>query len=182
MMRMGYKFSWLVLVPWVWMSCSSGDVSDSSSLSALAQWEHINQKKAELVNDESREMDTAAAQEMLQLLQAYIDSFPNDTLVPEALFYAGDVAQGLGDYWGGVKFLNRLYRTYPESKRAPEAVLLQAFILDEHLNQKNLAAKSYEDFIERFPNHARAREVRGMMLLLNEGEEAFIKRIEKDNP
>jgi TolA-binding protein len=177
-----HKFSSLVAVALIWTSCTSGDVNGSSPLTAQAQWEHINLKKAELVNDESREMDTAAAQEMLQLLQAYIDSFPNDTLVPEALFYAGDVAQGLGDYWGGVKFLNRLYRTYPESKRAPEAVLLQAFILDEHLNQKNLAAKSYEDFIERFPNHARAREVRGMMLLLNEGEEAFIKRIEKDNP
>lgn len=186
MMRLHRFFGWMALFSLVLtVQCSPSEPVDAadrlaSSGNSGMMWASIEQQLDGLVDLDNGLMDTARAQSTLRSLLNYADSFPTDSHAGTALFYAGDIAQGMGLYWDGVKYLNRAYREFPSSKRAPEAVLLQAFVLDEHLNQKELALKSYEDFIERYPNHPRAREVRGMISLLNEGEEAFIQRIKEN--
>ena len=180
-----FRGLWVGLIAVFAVQCTPQEPANSTDASLNAgdpssMWASIEQSLDGLVDADRGVMDTAAAQNTLNLLLAYADSFPTDSNAGTALFYAGDIAQGMGLYWDGVKYLNRAYREFSTGVRAPEAVLLQAFILDEHLNQKELAFKSYEDFIERYPQHPRAREVRGMISLLNEGEEAFIQRIKEN--
>jgi TolA-binding protein len=140
----------------------------------------VDALETQLYADTTGVIDPAKGAEMIETYMAYVDSFPNDTIVPLYIFKSAEVAQGIGDYWLSVRYFNRVYKDYPEHPKAPEAAFYQGFVLDTYLNQPNLAIKAFEEFIELYPNHALARDARGMIQMINSGDEFFENIIKEE--
>jgi TolA-binding protein len=140
----------------------------------------VDALEAKLYADTTGVIDRAKGKEMIEAYIAYVDSFPNDTIVPIYLFKSAEVAQGIGDYWLSVRLFNRVYKEYPEHPKAPEAAFYQGFVLDTYLKQPNLAIKAFEEFIELYPNHALVRDARGMIQMINSGDDFFENIIKQE--
>lgn len=93
------------------------------------------------------------ARKLVKAQLGYADQYPEDTLSPEFLYKAANITQNiLQDKDKALKLFGRLTREYPDHPKAPFAIFVQAFILE---NQKKIskARKKYHAFIKKYPEH-----------------------------
>ena len=90
---------------------------------------------------------------------------PHAAEVPEALLAAAELYTEMGDRFGrsyyqsAVDSYQFLMREYPKSRYCQDAALRIARLQKEELGDTELAAKSYEDFLKKYPRSPRRREV-----------------------
>ena len=166
--------------PLVWIFCGFLFTAASCADEQSDARQKVNQIERELYADTTGVVDPTKGKEMIEAYMAYVDSFPSDTVVPLYLFKSAEVAQGIGDYWLSVRLFNRVYKNYPSHAKAPEAAFYQGFVLDNYLEQPQLAIKAFEEFIELYPNHPLVRDARAMITMINSGDEFFENIIKQE--
>ncbi len=106
---------------------------------------------------------------------------PHAAEVPEALLAAAELYTEMGDRFGrsyyqsAVDSYQFLMREYPKSRYCQDAALRIAHLQKEELGDTELAAKSYEDFLKKYPRSPRRREVQealAELALLRNGDVA----------
>jgi N-acetylmuramoyl-L-alanine amidase len=106
---------------------------------------------------------------------------PHAPEVPEALLAAAELYTEMGDRFGrsyyqsAVDSYQFLIREYPKSRYCQDAALRIAHLQKEELGDTELAAKSYEDFLKKYPRSPRRREVQealAELALLRNGDVA----------
>jgi tol-pal system protein YbgF len=55
--------------------------------------------------------------------RAFADSYPNDELAPQAVYWVGDIAYVQKDYSAAARAFAEEIKKYPESTRAPDSML-----------------------------------------------------------
>lgn len=55
--------------------------------------------------------------------RAFADSYPNDELAPQAVYWLGDIAYVQKDYAAAARAFAEEIKRYPESTRAPDSML-----------------------------------------------------------
>ena len=93
--------------------------------------------------------------------QSLVDKYPKSDLAPEALyqmaaFYQNNLVKNLTKKESlekSVTIYRSVYDKYPQSKKAPLALFMSGFILANELNNYEEASKTYNLFLEKFPNH-----------------------------
>ena len=124
--------------------------SDASSAGAsvpkLAPAEHMRRAAVYLAN---RAFDEARAH-----WQALVANYPQDPLVPEALFGIGRSYFLAKDYQDGYVAFNDLFQQYPNTKEGREALNFSAASL-LRMGKASESAARYEEYINRFPNGER---------------------------
>ena len=129
--------------------------------------------EAELLNKINEPVfDTATATTFLNRSREFASKFPKDTLSPEFLFKAADVARGLGEYHLAIKMWNEVETQYEGYRKAPEALFLQGFTYDNDLEKMDEAAKHYEAFLEKYPKHPIANDVKLLLEVAKSGKSA----------
>ena len=76
-------------------------------------------------------------------------------------------------------FYRRLYDQYPGYSKAPVALFLQGFIHENQLGQLDSASYYYTTFLERFPDHPIASDVRLSLENLGKSPEELIKMFQE---
>lgn len=117
------------------------------------------------------------AEEVLIEYNAFIQTYPDSEEAPELLFKSGEVLKGMGAYLKSAKAFHKVYSKFPNTKLAPIALFQQAHCF-EALDQIATAKKSYETFIERYPNHAYIHEAKGMIKMLHLSDEELINQFQ----
>ena len=148
---------------------------------AGAQFAKAQEQRAIL---NSKPADKRTLAEYKQVVSSYRRVYlitPHAVEVPEALLATAELYTEMGDRFGrsyyqsAVDSYQFLIREYPKSRYCQDAALRIAHLQKEELGDTELAAKSYEDFLKKYPRSPRRREVQealAELALLRNGDAA----------
>jgi len=117
-------------------------------------------------------------------VKAYSDfakMFPEDSLTPDFLFKAGEIATACQQYSQAMIYYTGITEKYPDFKLAPESLYLQANLLDNFLNDDVKAKIVYEKVIAKYPTLPYAEDAKAAIQNLGKSDEELIKEFEKKN-
>jgi tetratricopeptide (TPR) repeat protein len=161
-------------------SCNQGgSLEDSTSNSKKLRNEidalETKLRKAKLVPDEM-----PAAKELVKKSQSYSELYPQDEKTAAVLFKAADVARGIGEYGKAIQLWGKVWRTYPDFNKAPDAVFMQAFTYENNLKDIQNAKRYYLQFIEKFPKNPLREQAIIALKNLGKSPEDLIKEFQKN--
>lgn len=138
-------------------------------------------KKMEEQMFKAAEVDNATANLALEAYTNFVSYFPEDTLAPECLFKAGEVATASKKYKRAMEFYQTITSKYNDYKHAPESLYLQGFLYDNFLNDNNAAKEIYNQVIAKYPNTAFAKDAQSSIGMLGKTDEQIIEELKKKN-
>lgn len=121
------------------------------------------------------------APELVKLMSDYVEKNPKDTISAMYLFKAGDISRGLGKFDDAINFWQSLCEKYPDHRRAPDALFLQAFTFENDVKDLNKAKNLYEEFLKKYPNHAFSANIPVILENLGKSPEELIEALKKKN-
>ena len=108
-------------------------------------------------------------------LKSYVEQFPGTEKTDDALFYLGDAYFRNKDYALASGQFDRLIRDFPQSPLQPDALFLLARCDDvtsrpapNDQTETLRAIDRYRQFLDTYPDHARAAEARARLGVLRE--------------
>lgn len=146
--------------------------------------------KVELVNKINaleREMHASPQLDKLKAaiaIQAYSDyekSYPADSVTPDYLFKAGEIATAIQQYSQAIGFYKTITEKYPNYKLVQESLFLQAALLDNYLSEDAKAKVIYEQVIAKYPKSNYASDAKSAINNLGKTDEELIKEFRKKN-
>ncbi len=154
--------------------------ADTKRAAATAQFDRAEEQRSAL-NEKPTNKRTLA--EYKQVVTTYRRVFlitPRAPEVPESLSAVGQLYTEMGDRFGrsyyqsAVDSYRFLMREYPASKLSQDAMLKVAALEKDQLGDPKAAAKTYEDFLKKYPHSSRRREAQEARaeLALTQGESA----------
>jgi N-acetylmuramoyl-L-alanine amidase len=153
---------------------------DSKRAAATAQFDRAEEQRSAL-NEKSANKRTLA--EYKNVVTTYRRVFlitPRAPEVPESLSAVGQLYTEMGDRFGrsyyqsAVDSYRFLIREYPSIKLSQDAMLKVGALEKDQLGDPKAAAKTYEDFLKKYPHSSRRREAQEARaeLALTQGEPA----------
>lgn len=139
----------------------------------------ISNKEKELMADSLKAIDRKKATDMIALYKDYAVKFPDDTLSPEYLFKAGDIANGIGSSREAIAFYKQCAENNSYRKRAV-ALFLEGFILENQLKDYFKARGIYNEFLEKYPDHPLTDDVKYSLQNIGKSPEDLIREFEKN--
>lgn len=104
---------------------------------------------------------------------------PKDEENPTWLHRAAETARSIKLFPKAIEFYEWIYNGYPNSEKAPQALFLHGFTLDNDLKQYDEAKKQYEAFIKKYPDNEFADDAQFLLNNLGKSEEELIRSFEK---
>ena len=120
----------------------------------------------------------------LDMIQAYTDyatAWPKDTISAEYLFKGAEIAMNLNKSAMAIDYYNRILLSYPNFNKLPYCIFLQAFILENQMNQYDQAKARYKEFIQKYPNHVLAKDAQASIDNMGKPLEELIKQWDQKN-
>lgn len=121
------------------------------------------------------------ADSLVQCYEQFVEKYPDHENSPEYLFKAGEVNKGLERYMDAIDNFSQLYNKYPEHDKAPTAMFLQGFIFHDNLKLEDLARKSFEMYLRKYPNHKLADDARNYLSLMDLSDDELLEFIKSKN-
>jgi tol-pal system protein YbgF len=118
---------------------SAGSPNQMASLDTRPQFEAALNLLAKAQYDEARAS-----------FRSFADSYPDDELAPQAVYWVGDIAYVQRDYAGAARAFAEELKKYPTSLRAPESMLKLGQSLLA-LNQKKEGCRALGTLPDQFP-------------------------------
>lgn len=140
--------------------------------------DRVLELEAQLMQVEDASSNTDLAKEVLVAYDEFMKAYPDAGNNPEILFKSGEVWKGLGAHLKSAKAFYQVHTKFPASDLAPLALFQQAHCF-EALEQRLTAKKTYEEFMERYPNHPYIEQANGMIQNLHFSDEELIKQFQK---
>jgi len=144
--------------------------------------DRIAASEAKIFGDSLRAIpDQNTGMEAIQAYTDYANEYPGDTLSAEYLYKGAEIAMNLKMSAMAVEYYKRILEAYPAYSRAPYCIFLQAFILENQMNQYDQAKALYQEFIDKYPNHALTRDARLSIENMGKPIEELIREWESKN-
>lgn len=118
------------------------------------------------------------AREFVNKSLAFAEAFPTDSLAALWLFRAAGVQRGLGEFGKAIQNWGKVWRNYPQSGMAPDALFLQGFTYDADLRDTIQARNYYNQFLEKYPDHEFAEQTRQLLSVLGQSPDDLIRSFE----
>ncbi|MBL7888025.1 MAG: tetratricopeptide repeat protein [Bacteroidia bacterium] len=129
----------------------------------------------------AEKLDPIKADMAISSYSEFIEKFPDDSLTPDFLFKAGEVATANMQYKQAVGYYKGLANRFPDYKYKEEAYYLQAHIWDNFLNNDDSARVIYEAVIQKFPASHYAQDAKAAIQNLGKTDEQLIEEFKKKN-
>jgi tetratricopeptide (TPR) repeat protein len=104
-------------------------------------------------------IDTNLGNQTVALYLQFANDFPNDSLTPGFIYKAADISFNMGKYPAALDYFNRIIDNYAEYSDLGTCY----FMVGETYNcmsQYEQAKEAYQQFIELFPDHPLAKDIR----------------------
>ncbi|MBX2876266.1 MAG: tetratricopeptide repeat protein [Saprospiraceae bacterium] len=118
------------------------------------------------------------ANNFIESCDLYSMIVPEDPLSPELLHKAGEAARATRAFNSALDIYDRLYKRYPDFEKAPQALFLMAFTLDNDLQRHDEAKTLYESFLEKYPDDDFADDTQFLLKNLGKTDEEIIQSFE----
>ncbi len=136
---------------------------------------------AEMFNDSTGRIDYRIANTFILNCELHIKIVPGHQENPTSLHRAAETARSIRVFPKAMEFYEWIYTKYPESDRAPQALFLHAFTLDNDMKQYDEAKTLYETFLSKYPENDFADDTQFLLENLGKSEEELIKSFEEKN-
>lgn len=125
--------------------------------------------------------DQKTGMEMIQAYTDYANAWPKDTISAEFLFKGAEIAMNLNQSGMAIEYYNRILLSYPAFTKRPYCLFLQAFILENQMNQYDQAKSRYQEFIDKYPDHVLAKDAKASIENMGKPIEELIKQWDEKN-
>ncbi|GAB4146329.1 MAG: hypothetical protein Fur0041_20710 [Bacteroidia bacterium] len=133
--------------------------------------------------DASKGFDSKLALEALKAYSDFIVTFPKDSMTPEFLFRASDLARGTGNFQQATVYLEQIIENHKGYPRYVEAMFMCANIYDESLENVNnggeRAKTLYQFIIDKYPDHPLAADAKVLIEYLGKPDSVLFNDIMK---
>ena len=138
----------------------------------------IQSLEKRLFAPESVSFDKIKADSLITLYENFIKKNPKDSLVPEYLFKAANVAMNMDDGNKAIGLFDQYLKNYPEQQKAPMCVFFKGFIYENVLHDYDKAREVYLFFIEKYPTNDFTKDARMALKNLGKTPEMLVREFE----
>ncbi len=128
--------------------------------------------------EKTGKLNVKAAKNYVNDCEAFVLISPKDSLSPEYLFKAGEVAHTIKSYNKTFELYDWIIERYPDYKKTPTALFLKGYILDNELKKYDDAKKIYNEFLQKYPNSELVDDVQTLIEYMGKSDEEILKMIE----
>ncbi|HHH52421.1 MAG TPA: tetratricopeptide repeat protein [Bacteroidetes bacterium] len=125
-------------------------------------------------------LNVKAAKDYVNDCEAFVLIAPADSLSPEYLFKAGEVAHTIKSYNKTFELYDWILDKYAGYKKTPTALFLKGYILDNELKKYDDAKKIYNQFLQKYPNSELVDDVKTLIKYMGKSDEEILKMIEEN--
>ena len=151
-------------------------------ISCQSARERDNKKISALENELFSESGTLNKEKVDELITAYFEfseKFPADSLSPEYLFKAGDIAMNTNRSKKAIECYGKIIKEYSDYKKAPEALFLIGYVYENNLGLLPMAKSIYEEFLVKYPDNEFADDAEVSLKFLGKTPEELIEEFQK---
>lgn len=141
--------------------------------------EKINNMEQALFAEEGSMGSMDKANELIDTYLSFADLYTEDSLAPEYLFKAADIAMNINRGEMAIDLYNRILSSYPDFRKAPECLFLKAYVYENNLGQLNKARVFYQEFIDKYPDNDFADDAEISIQNLGKSPEELIREFEE---
>jgi len=121
-----------------------------------------------LFSPQSMGFDTAKAKILLGKYEDFVNKRPGDSLSPDCLFKAANLALNLGDGTKALALFDQFIRTFPDHPKAEVSLFFRGFVYENYFLDLGKAKEAYTLFLDKYPQSDFADDA--AMALLNLGK------------
>jgi tetratricopeptide (TPR) repeat protein len=125
--------------------------------------------------------DQKTGMEMIQAYTDYANAWPKDTLSAEFLFKGAEIAMNLNQSAMSIEYFNRILLNYHGFSKLPYCLFMQAYILENQMNQYDQAKTRYQEFIDKYPNHVLVKDAKASIENMGKPIEELMKQWDEKN-
>lgn len=123
-------------------------------------------------------IDTVKGRNLVDLYVEFADNYSDDTIAATYLHRAAQVCNGLDCIDEMVTYYDRVIDEYPEYRHLDECYYEKGIYLD-NAGRKDAARDAYQQFLDNYPNHFLAEDIRKAIPLLDLSDELLIKHLQQ---
>lgn len=143
--------------------------------------EKIKKLEDQVFSPKIAKLDTKLASDLINLYDSFTKTYTTDSLSSNYLFKAGEVAMSLNLGNKAIEFFTKFGKQYPNNKKAPYSLFLQAFVFETQMKNLPAAKQKYAEFIDKYPKHELVKDAIASIELLGKSPEEIIKSFEEKN-
>lgn len=125
--------------------------------------------------------DIKAAMGTVRAYEKFAKEKTDDAKTPEYLFKAAEIQRSLKNYKKAIENYETIQKDFPQYDKTPHSTFLLGFIYENDLKDNDKAKAMYEQFLEKYPEHELADDVKFSLDNLGITPEEIIKRFEESN-
>jgi len=164
-------YSVLILVVALTVSCGSAREKE------LKQIKLVEEKTF----SESGLVDANFVDELIETYENFANNFPGDSLAPEYLFKAGDVAMNTNRSNKAIMLYDRIINEFASYRKVPEALFLKGYVYENNLGRLDKAKAIYEEFLQKYPDNEFADDAEVSLKYLGKSPEELIEIFQQKN-
>jgi tetratricopeptide (TPR) repeat protein len=115
----------------------------------------------------------------IDVCEAFVLVNPTHTMAPEYLFRAAEMARAMQDFPKMMQLYDWVYQYYPKHKNASLALFLRGFAMETTFKKPEEAKKTYQLFLQKFPQDSLCRDVRFLLENLDKSDVQTFNKIKK---
>jgi TolA-binding protein len=119
------------------------------------------------------------AQKYVDACEAYALAYDDDK-ASGYLYKASEMSRTVRTFPKTLSIYDWILQDYPDSEKAASSLFLKGFILENDLKNLDLAKTCYQQFLDKYPDHQLADDVKFLLENIGKSDEEIYKIIEKN--
>jgi len=154
-------------------------VAFSSCNSRSSMVKKIEPTENSLKSDTTQIPSAEKVKAVQALYLEFADKYPADSMAPEYLFRAADLAIYLRDYKSTIGLYDRILTEHKQFSKLPQTLFMKAFAYDQYLQDPMKAAEFYRQFISLYPDHELADDASQALLFCGKSDQEVLEILQQ---
>lgn len=130
--------------------------------------------------ESGKDIDKKVVQAYVDACEAYALSNPNGSETPKYLYKGSELARSIKSTQKVLSLYDWIIDKYPNFEKTPTVHFLKGFIIENDAGNAKAAKVVYESFLEKYPEHELADDVKFLIKNLGKSNEEILKMLGKD--
>jgi outer membrane protein assembly factor BamD (BamD/ComL family) len=131
----------------------------------------------------SQTFNQGEAMEAMRMYVEFSTKYPNDSMTPEYLFRASDIAQGTGNYDLAAEYLETILEKHTMYTKYQDVIFSAALVYDNYLENVNhggdRALQLYDLIISKYPESNYAEQAKVLKTYVGQPDSVFYNDIRR---
>ena len=137
--------------------------------------DRLNDIQANVFNDSLGRIDYRFANDYIQSSEVFVYLNPDNQEAPDIALKAAETARTVRAFPKAMVLYEVVSSNFPNHPKAPQALFLRAFTLDNDLKKTEEARALYEEFLAKYPNDEFADDTKFLLENLGKSDEEIIQ-------